>query len=543
MSFKNLRFTLIAALGSVLALASGCGTATTTTSSSRTPAPVLAWGDQGDGTYRNPILKADYSDPDVIRVGDDFYLTGSDFHFVGMQVLHSRDLVNWDIIGQVFDRLTMNPRYDNLQGYAQGTWAPSLREHNGEYYIYVCTPMDGLFMWHAKNPAGPWSDTVTVVATNGWEDPCPFWDDDGQGYLVHSRTGAGPLILHKLSADGTKLLDDGQQIYRGNVAEGPKMFKRHGFYYISLPEGGVDTGGQVMLRSTNIYGPYDHRQVLQNGNPHQGGLVELKNGDGWFIAFKSTGFLGRVDHLIPVHWGDDDWPEFGDNGKTVDQFKKPNVGAVYPVARPQASDEFTGRTLSPQWQWNHNPSNANWSLTERPGWLRLKAIPPSSNSFGGRAGGGFGRGFGGAANPITMAHNTLTQKIWDDTGIADVKLDAGKMADGQHAGFAFMSGRAFGWVGVQQTNGIRRIAWGGGEGPEVPASGNVWLRGTYESNNAHLFYSTDGKSFTDTGTAVTLRFDQWKGARIAIYSYGDGGIADFDYVHYTYGKPAEKVGK
>jgi hypothetical protein len=142
-----------------------------------------------------------------------------------------------------------------------------------------------------------------------------------------------------------------------------------------------------------------------------------------------------------------------------------------------------------------------------------------------------------------MAHNTLTQKIWDDAGVADVKLDAERMADGQHAGFAFMSGRAFGWVGVQQTNGVRRIAWNGGEGPEVPADGNVWLRGTYEGSTAHLFYSLDGKTFSDAGAPVTLRFDQWKGARIAIYSYGDGGIADFDYVRYSYGEPKEQAGK
>ena len=258
-------------------------------------------------------------------------------------------------------------------------------------------------MWHTKNPAGPWSDTVTAKAVSDWEDPCPFWDDDGQGYLVHSHTGAGPLILHKLSADGTRLLDDGKEIYRGNVAEGPKMFKRHGWYYISLPEGGVDTGGQVVLRSKELYGPYERRQVLANGSPHQGGMVELDGGNAWFIAFKSTGFLGRVDHLIPVHWGDDDWPEFGDNGQTVDHWKKPDMGRTFPMSRPQASDEFEAPTLSPEWQWNHNPSNSMWSLTERPGWLRLKAMPAPS---------------------LTLAHDTLTQKIWDDSGVTDVKLDA-----------------------------------------------------------------------------------------------------------------------
>src|SRR5512145_2039686 len=254
-------------------------------------APPLAWGDQGDGTYRNPILFADYSDPDVVRVGEDFYLVASDFHFVGIQVLHSRDLVNWRIIGQVFDRLGMDPKYDQMAGYAQGTWAPSLRYHDGQFYLYVCTPHDGLFRWTAKDPAGPWSEMLTVRSVDRWEDPNPFWDEDGQAYLVHSYLGAGPLVLHRMSADGTKLLDEGQEIYRGPVAEGPKLFKRKGWYYISLPEGGVEKGGQTILRAKSIYGPYERREVLPGGSPHQGAIVDLAIGESWFIGFKSTGHL------------------------------------------------------------------------------------------------------------------------------------------------------------------------------------------------------------------------------------------------------------
>src|SRR3972149_2291848 len=172
------------------------------------PPRVLSWGDQGDGSYRNPILKADYSDPDVIRVGDDFYLVASDFHFIGMQVLHSRDLVNWEVVGQVFSRLGMHPKYDEMNAYAEGTWAPTIRHHDGRFYVYVCTPYDGLFMWHASDPRGPWSEAVTVRAVSGWEDPAPFWDDDGRAYLVHSVLGAGPLVLHRMSPDGRALLDD-----------------------------------------------------------------------------------------------------------------------------------------------------------------------------------------------------------------------------------------------------------------------------------------------------------------------------------------------
>jgi beta-glucosidase len=481
------------------------------------PAPALAWGDQGDGTYRNPVLKADYSDPDVIRVGDDFYLVASDFHFVGMQVLHSRDLVNWEIVGQVFPRLDMHPKYDEMNGYAQGTWAPTLRYHEGRYYVFVCTPYDGLFMWHATDPRGPWSETVTVKAVSGWEDPAPFWDDDGQAYLVHSVLGAGPLILHRMSPDGRRLLDDGVEIYRGRVAEGPKLFKRGGFYYISLPEGGVEAGGQTVLRAKSLDGPWERREVLVPGSPHQGGLVDLPSGESWFIGFKSTGHLGRVCHLLPVRWGVDGWPVFGEGGRTVDRGKKPNVGPPHPIGRPATSDDFDGPRLSPQWQWNHNPVPDAWSLSARPGWLRLEARP---------------------ASDLSRARNTLTQKLWDEAGVVDVRLDTSAMADGQRAGLTFISGGAFGWVGVAMRGGTRRLAWDQGEGPAL-AGDEVFLRGRYSGTAARLAYSLDGRAWTETGAPFTLAFGHWKGARVGIFCYGRRGSVAVDSVRYRYGSPAE----
>jgi beta-xylosidase len=475
---------------------------------------VLTWGDQGDGSFRNPVLKSDYSDPDILRHGDDFYLIASDFHFVGMQVLHSKDLVNWEIIGQVFSRLSMSPKYDEMNGYGQGTWAPAIRYHDGEFYIFVCTPSDGLFMWHAQKPSGPWSETVTVKAIPKWEDPCPFWDDDGQAYLVHSLVGAGPLILHKMRADGTQLLDEGKEIYRGKTAEGPKFYKRHGYYYISLPEGGVSTGWQTMLRSPNIYGPYESRMVFPAGSPHQGGLVELENGEAWFMSFKSTGYLGRICYLNPVQWGDDDWPMLGDNGRPVDKWKKPRTRKSSPIIHPLSSDEFKGAALSPIWQWNHNPVPSAWSLKERPGWLRLTALP---------------------ATDLGKARNTLTEKLWDSAGVIDVHMDAGLMKDGQRAGFAFMSGSEFGWVGVGQENGVRKILWNTGDGLTLQGR-DVWFRGINKGEIGQLYYSLDGKSYIDAGQSFRMVFRFWKGGRIALFSYGpNGGAADFDYVRYQYG--------
>lgn len=383
-------------------------------------AAALPWGDQGDGTFRNPILPADYSDPDVIRVGEDFYLVASEFHFAGIQVLQSRDLVNWRVAARVFDRLPVAAKYDAMAGYGEGTWAPSLRYHDGIFHLYVCTPHEGLFLWTARDPAGPWTGPTTVKAVDQWEDPCPFWDDDGQAYLIRGRLGAGPIYLHRMSADGTRLLDDGVEIYRGPVAEGPKLFKRHGWYYISLPEGGVESGGQSILRARDIRGPYERRVVVPDGGPHQGGIVELDNGESWFVGFKSAGHLGRICFLQPVRWRDG-WPIFGDNGRPVLAGQKPVGGrGDVPPAQPQVADEFDGPSLQPQWQWNHNPVTDGWSLAERPGWLRLRGQP---------------------AAELVLARNTLTQKLWGWSGTLEVKLDAAALSQGQCAGLAFMGGK------------------------------------------------------------------------------------------------------
>lgn len=500
--------------------------------------PILPWGDQSDGTYRNPILPADYSDPDVIRVGDDFYLVASEFHFMGIQVLHSRDLVNWRIVGRVFDRLGFDSKYDELRAYSQGTWAPSLRFHAGTFHLYVCTPRDGLLHYTATNPAGPWSGG-RIVTADQWEDPCPLWDDDGQAYLVRGQLGAGPIILHRMSPDGSRLLDDGTVIYRGPVAEGPKFYKRHGWYYLSLPEGGVERGGQTILRSRAIYGPYERRVALPDGSPHQGGLVELDNGEAWFIGFKSAGHLGRVPMLQPVRWIDD-WPVFGDGGRPVMSGPKPRLVASTPPGPPQTSDEFDAPALAPQWQWNHNPLDSAWTLTERPGRLRLRGQPAAA---------------------LELARNTLTQKLWGQSGRFEVKLDASALAEGQRAGAAFMSGKAFAAVGVERAGGTLRFyaedytpAPPGSPATTPPpkskvtigpllAGPSVWLRGDYRGDAARLSYSTDGTTFTDTGLAVTLRFSQWKGARLALFAYdtsaarngSTSGAADFDYFHFTHG--------
>jgi len=333
--------------------------------------------------YRNPILFADYSDPDVIRVGDRYYMTASSFHFSpGLPLLESRDLVHWRLIGHALPKLSFDPKYD-LPGplgfsdgserarffaemghrYSAGVWAPSIRHRQGRFYIYFPTPTEGIFMVSAKQPEGPWSAPVAVIAEPGLEDPCPFWDDDGRAYLIHSRFGAGPLILHRMSTDGTRVLDAGKVIVEDPVnlpvLEGPKLLKRNGWYYIFAPYGGVEKGPQAVLRARNIYGPYQQRTVLAQGNtrvqaPHQGGYVETPKGKGWFLHFNSTGAYGRIVHLQPVRWVQD-WPIIGEpiagsttTGQPVLTHAMPDVVSSPPVSI-QTSDEFSDEKLGLQW--------------------------------------------------------------------------------------------------------------------------------------------------------------------------------------------------
>lgn len=503
---------------------------------------AAAGGDAPSATgFVNPILFSDYSDPDVIRDGDSYYLVASTFHFSpGIPILQSPDLVHWRIIGHVVKRLAMSPRYDlsGMSGYGSGIWAPAIRKHGGKFYVYFPTPSEGIFVSTTDEITGPWTEAAAVIAQGGLEDPCPFWDDDGNAYLVHSKKGAGPLILHQMSPDGLKVLDEGREIVRDPAnlptLEGPKLYKRNGYYYIFAPFGGVSKGSQAVLRSRSIHGPYEHRTVLARGStaingPHQGGYVETPDGKGWFIHFQSRGAHGRIVHLEPVRW-EDDWPVMGEAAPGAET-GAPVAGGPLPVKparlstqRPQTSDEFSGAELGPQWEWNHNPDDAHWSLTKRSGFLRLE--PTRAEDF-------------------LLAHNTLTQQMQDERFEMIARLDVDGLKDGTHAGLAMFEREASG-LEVVQEKGARTLRYFHVKnvvaGPVLTAK-VVELRLRVDGEAVQFAYRADDTGgFTDFGPSTKITFSWWKGSRPALFAYSQGtpaedAHADFDWVHCT---PAPK---
>jgi beta-xylosidase len=500
----------------------------------------LVWAFDGD-TYKNPIIPADYSDPDVIRVGDDFYLTASSFNCVpGLPILHSKDLVNWKIIGYALKRLPIADVFTRPQ-HGNGVWAPVIRFHDNYFYIFYGDPDFGIYMVKARNPAGPWTEPLLLKSARGWIDPCPFWDDDGNAYLVHawanSRSGIKSILtLNRMSADGTKLLDEGMMVFDGRIhhptIEGPKLYKRNGYYYIFAPAGGVTSGWQTVLRARNIYGPYEDRIVMDRGKteingPHQGGWVELKSGESWFIHFQDRGAFGRIVHLQPVAWRDD-WPVIGvdadgdGKGEPVLIYRKPNVGRDYPSQLPATSDEFNQTELGLRWQWHANPIDLWSSFSARRGWLRLSAVPrPEAN--------------------LWSTPNLLLQKLPARESTITTLVDASGLQQGDRAGLMMM-GRDYSYLAVVRTaNGLRIVrvtcldASKYKDEKELGAvelkDKRVYLRvNVTEKAECRFSYSIDGKRFDPLGETFTAQAGMWIGAKVGLFVEGTSGYADFDWV-------------
>ena len=507
--------------------------------------------DNGDGTYQNPVLNADYSDPDVICVGDDYYLTASSFQCMpGLPVLHSRDLVNWTIIGYALQRQFPG----ELPQHGNGVWAPSIRHHNGEFYIYWGDPDRGVMMVKAKNPAGPWEEPVCVIPGKGMIDTCPLWDDDGRCYLVNgwanSRAGFNSVLtVRELSADGTRPIGQPVIVFDGGnrdyTTEGPKFYKRDGWYWIMCPAGGVETGWQLAMRSKSPYGPYESKTVLRQGKtpvngPHQGGWVHTALGEDWFLHFQDKGPYGRVVHLQPVDWSSG-WPVMGKKGEPVLTYRKPKTTAAVSVANPVESDEFNEPRLGLQWQWQAD-YDQYYGMPTADGHFRLFTwklpnTPKPDNMW--------------------LVPNMLLQKIPADSFTATTKLRLAAKAEHQRGGIIMM-GLSYSALVVERVGEeflLKQLTChnadkGQAEQAQVIATLkptdrdkipyhpaiylDIQLRMTVSDGLVNFAYSRDGKSFQPAGTAFKMREGKWIGAKMGLVAVednekSDSGLLDVDW--------------
>jgi len=483
--------------------------------------------------YQNPILRGDYSDPDMIRVGEDYYMVSSSFTYLpGIPVLHSRDLVHWRLINYAARSLPFE-RY-NAPAHKCGTWAPSIRYHNGTYYVYICLPDEGLLAFTASDPADAWQPHYVKDVT-GWIDPCPFWDEDGSAYLLHafaaSRAGIKSILyLHRMSPDGLHILDNGQMVFDGKLenetTEGPKMYKRDGLYYILAPAGGVAHGWQLAMRSASPYGPYEVKRVLEQGStpvngPHQGGWVDTPFGEDWFIHFQDVGVYGRIPHLQPVHWADG-WPVIGSGGKPVMACEAPRASEQTEPMIP-TSDEFQGK-LSLAWQWQANPRQAWYAFT--PAGLRL---------------------FAAQAPSLFMAGQVLSQLMQSFRFSMEVRLTLHSSSDTDCAGIAVM-GYQYHYLAL--CPGEIRLMRGlakersrfvptdvrEAELESRPYANDIaYFRLEVSDGSVCFFFRKDGKAWQPLGGEVPLSCGGWTGARPGIFAMSkeaSDGYADFAYCRY-----------
>ncbi|MDR6944736.1 glycoside hydrolase family 43 protein [Mucilaginibacter pocheonensis] len=508
------------------------------------------WGDQKNGTYVNPVLPADYSDLDAIRVGEDYYAISSTMQFSpGMVVLHSRDLVNWEIIGHVVKDLTaISPElnWNRMNAYGKGIWAGSIRYYKNKFWVYFGTPDDGFFMSSASSAAGPWEPLHQVWKTRGWDDCSSFCDDDGQLYFIATNFEFDPktnkqynIHLFKMSPDGKGLITSSDTIiHQSKGSEANKLYKIGGLYFHYFSE--VREEGRVMMmeRAKKLTGPWEIRQLNHvdtklDKEPNQGGLIQLPNGQWCFFTHHGTGdWEGRVASLLPVQWVDG-WPIIGAVGED-------GIGRmVWSAAKPinnksdleiKSSDDFSSPILNAQWEWNYQPRIEKWSLTERPGHLRLHAfetVKPVKPLY-----------------HILTAGNTLTQRTMrTQANTVTIKMNIAHMADGQYAGLTHFSTTSYSTLGVRQVQNERYLVYeyNGKDTVGVKITGkSIWLRSTWDIHGKNTYsFSLTGRVFIPFAGITQLTWGSYRGDRIGIYNYnvlGDKGYVDIDWFRYRYWK-------
>jgi beta-xylosidase len=511
--------------------------------------------DLGNGTYKNPVLYADYSDPDICRAGDDYYMTSSSFNCIpGLQILHSKDLVNWQIVSAAIP-YALEPRaVSERPQHGNRVWAPSIRYHKGLFYIFWGDPDYGIYMTKAGNPSGRWSEPVLIKAGKGLIDATPLWDDGGRVYLVHAFAGSraglkSVLAVCELNPDATEAITESRIVFDGHegneTVEGPKFYKRDSLYYIFAPAGGVATGWQLVLRSRSPYGPYESKTALAQGKtnvngPHQGAWVDTKTGEDWFFHFQDVGAYGRIVHLQPMRWIDG-WPVIGEDkdgdgcGEPVGRYRKPNVGASYPVCTPKESDEFDDTAIGLQWQW-HADFNPKWifadaansriklyshlvaldckNLWDVPNLLLQKTPAPSFTAT------------------TKMTFRPSSRYEGERTGLVVIGLDYGAL---------IMENTARGLV-LSQVE-CKDADKGNKETVNeelLLEDADVYLRVTFDNDAKCRFgYSMDNKKYATFGRPFQAREGKWIGAKVGVFctrpaiATNDGGWVEIDWFRIT----------
>lgn len=509
------------------------------------------WGDQNDGTYHNPVIPADFSDIDAIRVGDYYYAISSTMQYSpGMAVIRSKDLVNWEIISHVVDDLTqISPvlNWDRMNCYGKGIWAGSIRYYKDKFWVYFGTPDDGFFMSSATNAEGPWDPLHQVWKVNGWDDCCSFCDDDGQLYFIATNFAHDPktnkrynIHLFKMTPDGKSLLMDTDTIiYQNKGSEANKLYKINGLYYHYFSQVNDEGGRQIMMgRSNNLLGPWEIRQLnrvnaSKDREPNQGGLLQVTDNDWYFFTHHGNGhWEGRPTSLLPVTWIDG-WPIIGKVGKD-------NIGEmVWTGVKPiqgdkktymQTSDEFNTGKLSVQWEWNYQPRAEKWSLTDRKGCMRLYAFKPINPDNKDKI--------------ILRAGNTLTQRsMRTNENVVTTKIYIDNMADGQYVGLTHLSTINHTLFGVKQENGLRKLYYSHNGTEEIGiiiTKKAIWLRSKWDVNGVNTYsYSLDGKKYIPFGDESQLTWGSYRGDRIGIFNYNvadEKGYIDIDWFRYDYAR-------
>lgn len=511
--------------------------------------------DNGDGTYTNPVINADYSDPDVCvgPSGEDYYLTASSFQCVpGLPILHSKDLVNWEIVNYALKNLYEGD--DDLLAHfskpqhGNGVWAPSIRYHNGEYYIYWGDPDYGVYMVKTKDPASDWSKPLCVIRGQGYIDTTPLWDDDGRCYLVNAWANsrskfASVLTVREMSADGTRAIGQPVIVYDGNgtenrTCEGPKFYKRDGWYWILCPAGGVPDGFQLAMRAKSPYGPYEAKKVLWQGKtningPHQGAWVHTKYGEDWFMHFQDKECYGRVVHLNPVDWSSG-WPMMGNNGEPVSTYKKPKCSSNV-IVNPVESDEFDLPVMGKQWQWHAN-YDEKFGVPTAFGTFRIYNYKLSEDFVN-----------------FWEVPNLLLQKTPADQFTATAKLRLTSKAENQMGGIIMM-GLDYSALVVKReganfllqqivcksadkgkSQNVRTLATlKATEKDKIDYKPgihlDIYMRMVVGKGKCSFAYSMDGKKYKEVGDVFTMREGKWIGAKIGFVSVEPAGNSDRGWV-------------